>query len=301
MFSGVSTMSGWMASVAVSRRSGRQLRVGASLDLQKTDIQRDGTQSALVLTGSDLGSFLVDSKVSASLVHLRASLGAHYDVTPAFRLGALVRTPGVAISHGGSFSHEGVVSVGTATTTASFFEPSADVTYRIPFEIKLGAALLMKRAQLEFDVSTWAGTSPYQAFKTPQTWTIITDPGNGSAPTVQTPAPVAPVIDPAAVVNIAIGGRYHLAERGSWMLHGGYATDRSPVGPEDTFFTKAHMQAVTMGVSGRTKLLLGSVGFRYEWGTTGELALRRFQDLPQLKTRFKLSAIGIVYSVGLLF
>ncbi len=301
MFSGVSTMSGWMASLAVSRRSGRQLRLGASLDLQKTDIERDATQSALVLTGSDLGSFLVDSKVRASVVHLRASLGAHYDVTPKFRVGALMRTPGLAISHGGSFTHEGSTSLGTATMTASIFEPSADVTYRVPFELKLGAALLLNRAQLELDVSTWAGTSPYQAFRSGQAWTIIADRGDGSAPVVQTPAPAAPVIDPDPVVNVAIGGRYHLTERGSWMVHGGFATDRSPVGPEDTFFTKAHMQALTVGVSGRTKLILGSVGLRYEWGTTGEIALRRFQEIPQLKTRFKLSTIGIVYSVGLLF
>jgi hypothetical protein len=85
------------------------------------------------------------------------------------------------------------------------------------------------------------------------------------------------------------------------MIHGGFATDRSPVGPDDTFFTKAHMQALTVGVSGRTSLILGSVGIRYDWGTTGEIALRRFQEIPQLKTRFKLSTIGVVYSVGLLF
>ena len=301
MFSGLSRMSGWMASLAVSRRSGRQVRVGASLDLQRTDIERDGTQSALLLTGGGLGSFLVDSKASASFTHLRASMGAHYDVTPAFRVGALVRTPGVAISHGGSFTHEGSASVGSTTTTASFFDPSADVTYRIPFELKLGAALLLKRAQVELDVSTWAGTSPYQAFRTAQTWTIISDPGTGSAPAVQTPPVVPPVIDPNPVVNIAIGGRYALTEQGSWMIHGGFATDASPVGPEDTFFTKADMRVLTAGVSGRTKLLLGSVGLRYEWGTTGEFALRRLEGLPQVKTRFKLSAIGVVYSVGLLF
>jgi hypothetical protein len=61
------------------------------------------------------------------------------------------------------------------------------------------------------------------------------------------------------------------------------------------------MQALTVGVSGRTTLILGSVGLRYQWGTTGEVSLRRFQDSSQLKTRFKLSTIGIVYSVGLLF
>ena len=301
MYSGLSDMSGWMASLAVARRTGRQLRLGASLDVQKTDIKRDGTQSALLLTGTDLGSFLVDSKVSASVVHVRASVGVHYDITPAFRLGALVRTPGLAISRSGSFSHEGAVSVGTATTTASFFEPGGDVEYRLPFEFKVGAAVLLTRAQFEVDVNTWTGGDPYAAFRSSGTWSIITDAGNGSPPTVQTPELEAPIVDPAAVMNVAIGGQYHLTENGSWMIHGGFATDRSPVGPKDTFFTKADMRALTVGVSGRTRFILGSVGLRYQWGTTGEFSLRRFQDTQQLKTRFKLSTIGIVYSVGLLF
>jgi len=290
-----------MASLAVSRRTGRQLRLGASLDLQKTDVARDGTQSAMLLTGSDLGAFLVDSKGSASIVQLRATVGAHYDVTPAFRVGALVRTPGVAVSRSGSFVHEGSASIGTATTTASFFEPSAEVEYRVPFEFKAGAALLMRRFQLEFDMAAWAGGEPYAVFRSGQTWTIIADSGLGAPPAVQSPSFTSPVVDPAAVVNIAVGGQYHLTESGSWMIHGGFATDRSPVGPDDTFFTKAHMQALTVGVSGRTSLILGSVGIRYDWGTTGEIALRRFQEIPQLKTRFKLSTIGVVYSVGLLF
>ena len=301
MYSGLSDMSGWMASLAVARRTGRQLRLGASLDVQKTDIKRDGTQSALLLTGTDLGSFLVDSKVSASVVHVRASVGVHYDITPAFRLGALVRTPGLAVSRSGSFSHEGAVSVGTAITTASFFEPGGDVEYRLPFEFKVGAAVLLTRAQFEVDVNTWTGGDPYAAFRSSGTWSIITDAGNGSPPTVQTPELEAPIVDPAAVMNVAIGGQYHLTENGSWMIHGGFATDRSPVGPKDTFFTKADMRALTVGVSGRTRFILGSVGLRYQWGTTGEFSLRRFQDTQQLKTRFKLSTIGIVYSVGLLF
>jgi hypothetical protein len=58
---------------------------------------------------------------------------------------------------------------------------------------------------------------------------------------------------------------------------------------------------VSMGVSGRTKLILGSAGFRYERGTTGEITLRRLEGLPQIKTRCKRSTIGVGYSAGLLF
>jgi hypothetical protein len=162
-------------------------------------------------------------------------------------------------------------------------------------------ALPLKRAQVEPDVSTRAGTSPYQTFRTGQVWMIIADPGNGSAPTVQTPATVPAVIDPELMFNIGIGGRYALTEQGGWVIHGGFAEDGSPVGPEDTVFAKADLRVVTVGVSGLTKLLPGSVGLRYERGTTGEITLRRLEGLPQFKTRFTLSAIGVVYSVVLLF
>ncbi len=134
-----------------------------------------------------------------------------------------------------------------------------------------------------------------------QSWTITTDPGTGAAPTVQTPAYASPVIDARSVVNVAVGGQVHLTPSGSWRLHGGYATDRSPVGPADTYFTKVHMQVLTAGISGRTSFLLGSAAVRYEAGTSADVVLRQLQNGQQITTRFRASTIGIVYSLALLF
>ena len=109
------------------------------------------------------------------------------------------------------------------------------------------------------------------------------------------------VIDSHAVANIAIGGHVRLAPGGSWRLHGGYATDRSPVGPDDTVFTKVNLQVVTLGVSGRARSVRVSAGLRHEFGTSDPLVLQRTLDGPQLSARLRVSNLGLVYSVAVLF
>ena len=90
-----------------------------------------------------------------------------------------------AASSGGSFNHEGMSNAGTTTITASFFDPEPDVKFKLPFEFKTGAAWIGSRAQVEVDLLTYTGRSPYQGLQTSESWTIITDPGNGGTPAVQ--------------------------------------------------------------------------------------------------------------------
>ena len=301
MYSSLGEMSGWMANAGVGYTSGGKWRVGATLDGQLTQFTRNETLSNQYLTGSALNAAVIQAHASAWTWHFRLSAGAQYDVRPGFRVAAAVRTPGFQLLSGGSFNHEGMSNAGTTTITASFFDPQPDIQFRLPFEFKAGAAWIGSRAQVEVDVLTYTGRSPYQGLETSESWTIITDPGTGATPVVQHPPFERRVIDPQAVVNLAVGGQMNLTSSGSWKLHGGYSADRSPVGPEDTFFTQIHMQAFTVGVSGRTSLLLGSIGLRYETGTSGDIPLRRYQDADPLTTRLKVSNVGIVYSVALLF
>lgn len=86
-----------------------------------------------------------------------------------------------------------------------------------------------------------------------------------------------PTIDSRAVTNLAVGGQFLLKQGGAWTLHGGYATDQSPVGADDTQFTRVDMQAVTVGISGTAKFVLGSVGIRCQAGTADQIVLRQLQ------------------------
>jgi hypothetical protein len=85
------------------------------------------------------------------------------------------------------------------------------------------------------------------------------------------------------------------------VIHGGFATDRSPTGDQDTVFTKVHLQKLTFGLSGRTKYVLGSLGLQYASGSSGAIELRQLPNGQRFTTTFDVSNFGAVYSLALLF
>jgi hypothetical protein len=190
--------------------------------------------------------------------------------------------------------------LGATTVTASFFDEEQSVEYRLPFEFKTGAAYKFTRGEIEVDLITHLGAGVYDAVTNSRRIIVLTDTGSGAV-TVQEFETVPRVVDSRAVVNIAIGGHYNLTVDGKWVLHGGYGTDRSPVGEADTEFTKVHLQKVTVGVSGRTRFFLGSLGLQYLAGSSGPVRLRQLQGGHPLTTSFKVANLGFVYSLALLF
>jgi hypothetical protein len=151
------------------------------------------------------------------------------------------------------------------------------------------------------DASSAFGGRERVAYSTDQTWVLMTDPGLGGQPTEQRPTLTMPFVDSRAVTIIAIGGQVRLKEGGAWTVHGGKATDRSPVGADDTVFTRVNTQVVIAGISGKAKLALGSIGVRYQVGSTDEIVLRQIQSGQQFGTRLKISNLGLVYSVAVRF
>jgi hypothetical protein len=73
------------------------------------------------------------------------------------------------------------------------------------------------------------------------------------------------------------------------------------VGPDDTRFTKVNMQTWTVGVSGTTRLVLGSVGVRYESGETSNFTVRRLSSGDALGMRVAFKSLGVVYSFSFRF
>jgi hypothetical protein len=300
-YSSTSLLRGIQANLGVGYASSQRFRFGGSLDLQMTDSDRGQAVASQYVTGTGLSALVVESHGKGSLWHMRMTAAAQYDLTPTVRVGLLVRTPGLNVKQSGSFTYEGLLESGSSTSTASFFDTTVDVQYRIPLEFKAGLAWVGPRAQVEVDVLTHAAGGRYSAYSTDQRWILVTDPGTGSQPSTQQPPLATPSIDSRAVTNIAIGGQVRLKDGGSWTVHGGYATDRSPVGTDDTLFTRVNMQVVTAGISGQAKFVLGSVGVRYQAGTTDEIVLRQLQNGQQLATRLKISNLGLVYSVAVRF
>jgi len=285
----------------VGYSNGGKLRIGGSLDGRLTQYTRTESVSEQSRAPDGLGAMLVDYKAWARVAHLRMSAGMQYDLTPKVRVGAVVRTPGLAILSSGSSIAEAQATYGAASATASFFDNDAGVEYRLPLEFKGGIAWVGPRAQVECDVLLHAAAGRCAAFRSNQLWTLIVDQGLGDPPAVTHVPPDPVIIDSHAVANVAIGGHVRLDSNGVWRLHGGYATDRSPVGPDDTVFTKVDMQVVTLGVSGGAKSVRVSVGLRREFGTSGPVVLQRTLDGQQVSARLRVSNLGLVYSLGLLF
>jgi hypothetical protein len=301
MYSSAAELSGWMINVGAGYNYGKW-RVGATLDGQITTANRAETLSDQYQTPSGLNALVVQAHGNSWFGHLRMSGGVQYDVTPEVRVGAVMRTPGLKISSGGSYNHEGMSQQGGTTTTASFYEPGSNVDYKLPFEFKFGAAYMGKRAQVEVDVLTYQGAGAYPASAgTTAQWTILTDTGAGGPAAVQQRSFDPPIIESQSVVNVAVGGQYTLTSDGKWTVHGGWATDGSPVGDNDTYFTKVDMQVFTAGVSFRKGTVLASGAFRYESGTSGTIGFRPLQDGLTLSTTMHVSNVGLVYSVALMF
>jgi hypothetical protein len=160
----------------------------------------------------------------------------------------------------------------------------------------MGAAYVGRRAQVEVNLMAYDGAGIYDGFTPSEPLVIVTDAGLGAAPTRRELQRDPTVLDSRAVFNVAIGGQVNLDESGSWKLHGGFSTDRSPVGPSDMRFTKVHMHSWTAGFSGSTKFLVGSFGVRYDSGQSDPFTLRRLISGEEFETTAKVTYIGFVYS-----
>jgi hypothetical protein len=298
-YSGAAQLDSWLASGGVGYTDGNKLRAGASIDFQFTNMERRQALANQFRTADGLNALSITSRGEAQTSHLRFTLGGQYDLTPEWTAAAVVRTRGFGIRSTGLATLEGVSATNAGTTTASFFDDGPDVSFRVPFEFKTGLAYTKPRGQAEIDLLIYAGGDPYNAYETSRPVTVLVSSG-GSAPSQTDFTARPPVIDPKTVVNLALGGHFKLSPDGAWTVHGGFATDMSPVGPADTVFTKVDLHKFTGGVSGRTSHFFGSFGLQYESGSSDEILLR---DLPsgQLTTQFKVKSLGFVYSLSVLF
>jgi hypothetical protein len=300
-FSTAASYNAWLASLGVGYARNDRLHVGLTLDAQYTSFERRQSVTTQLISGTALSAATLYSLGGVSTTHLRATVGAQISAGRGIQVGAVLRTPGLGITASGQASLEGLIHVGTGTAASAFFDPSASSRYRLPLEFKIGGAWIGTRAQAEVDVLTYAGTGQYTAAESSLPVSVVVDAGQGGPPVVSQVPYQGPRIDSRTVVNVAVGGRYQLKEGRSWTLHGGYITDRSPVGDDDAAFTKVNLQHMTVGLSGRTSLFLGSFGFRYSTGRSAPVTLGATADGSIFETRFKVTSIGLLYSLALLF
>ncbi len=297
-YSASASFGGLIASAAAGYEFNRSLRLGLSLDWQRTTWTLTNSWADDYRTTDGLTTLLIDGRALASAVHARVTAGMQYEASPSIRLAAVVRSPGLGLWSSGERYQDGVAASGATKISASLFDQDGQVTFRVPIEARIGAAYVRSRGEIEIDVSAHGGGGIYEAFRPSAPVVVVRDSGTGEAPSVQEYPANASIIDSAAVANVAVGGQFNLTESGSWKIHGGFATDRSPVGPSDTLFTKVNMQAWTLGISARTRVVFASFGVRYESGLSDTFSIRRLQDGEPYLTRLKVRNVGFLYSIA---
>jgi hypothetical protein len=298
-YSADARMDSYLASLGVGYVGASKWRLGASVDGQWTSIERRQAMADQYRLPGALTAFSISSRNESSAGHLRFTAGTQYDLADTIILGAVFRTAGIGVYSSGFAMLEGLSAGAPGVATASYFDDQPEITFRVPSELKAGAAYVGGRAEFEVDVLVYAGAGRYESIASTKTIAVLTAPAGGTAAMTEF-APVPPVIDSRTVVNVAAGGHFDLTSSGAWVVHGGYGTDRSPAGDADTTFTRVHLQKITAGLSGRTSRILGSLGIQYLWGTSDPITLRQLPS-GALSTRFKITNLGAVYSLAVLF
>ena len=290
----------YVASVGGGYTPDKKLRFGGSLDVELTRMNQAQSVNDRILGTPRLTSLLVASYSNSAFTHLRATVGMQYDFNEKVTVGGTVKTPGIALTSGGSAGMDATLYKNGTTTNLSYYDGSPTMKYKLPFEFAAGVAYNVPRMTVEGDVRVIQGGGVYDFFTPNRTMTGIVDAVTSPAQAVETPFRTYQV-DQRSVVDVRVGGRYLLSEAGKLTLHGGVATNNSPVGEDDEVFQEANLLRFTVGMSGQKGRFFFAAGFDYQAGTTPLYDVYTAQNGQVVKTTVNVDGFALVYSFGLRF
>ena len=291
----------YVASVGAGYTPDKKLRFGGSIDVELTRINQAQSVNDRILATPRATSLLVASYSNAAFTHLRATFGMQYDLSEKITIGGVVKTPGISLSNGGSAGMDATLYKNGTTTNLSYYDGSPTMQYKMPFEFAAGMAYNVGRMTVEGDVRVTQGGGVYDFFAPNRTVTGIVDNGGTSVPQAVETAFRTYKLDQRSVVDVRVGGRYELSEKGKLTLHGGFATNNSPVGEDDEVFQKANLLRFTVGLSGEKGRFIFAGGFDYQAGTTPLYDVYTAQNGQVIKTTVNADGFSMVYSFGLRF
>jgi hypothetical protein len=301
-YSGDSEFSQREFSLAAGYHGGGKLRVGGGLSFTIMNLRLVQSVSDRIADNTGLSSLLVTSRVIGSSILLRAQGGAQYDVSPHWRLGGALRTPGVNLIKSATITLDGLVDAGTASQGASLFDPSANLEYHLPWEFQGGAAYVHDRAQFELDVQAYSSISAYTMVGTSQPSVTYGDNGTNVPPSIVT-RPFGGLTSASnAVANVSFAGQFVLLKDRSLRLHGGIGNNQSPVNSSaDNIFTKADLVSWTLGLSGSIKKFQFAGGLNHQGGTADDVTLRNLLSGKVVTSSIDVHTFGFIYSLAYQF
>ena len=252
-----------------------------------------------IATTSDLQSLLVSSRASASTLQLRGQGGAQFEAGHV-RLGGAVRTPGAPLAQSGSITFDGVLAGSTGSRGASVFDGDARFEYHLPWEFQGGAAIVAARAEMEVDLQSYSPIGAYSLLSTSQPLLVYSG-GPNTPPTVSSQAVRGLTSASDGVVNVSVGGHAKLLGRRDFRVHGGIASNRSPVASADTVFSKVDLVVWSVGVSGTFGKLQFSAGLSRQAGSADDATLRNLLNGDDVHSRIDVRTTGFIYSLAYQF
>lgn len=279
-------------------RPGWRVGIGASVEVTDFASTLDVSDRAEGTGGPK--SILVSLRGKGSVTHARLTLGTQVDVNPDFRIGAVLRTPGLRLQQSGSLTFETVGAGPDGTVDILFRDQDAEYDYKLPLELWIGASYKIGKAEVELDLKGYNSVSSYVTFGSNLTTRIITTEGPGTTPVVAT-QPFAPVLNSAKrIVNVALGAR--LPMKKGMLAHLGFFTDLSPApGPPNSTFQKINLYGLTLGGSRPSEHFTSSFGFVYIFGSSDPIAVADLESGASVTTKLKVRSIGFIYSASYRF
>jgi hypothetical protein len=298
-FSADSSMNQRVAAAAIAYDLGKTWHVGGGLAVTDTGFRSTQVISDRIKDAHTLNTLLISSRTGGSSSQLRAIVGVQAEPTSAIRVGAMIRTPGIQFGQGGEVTLDSTLDGSALSIGASIFDPSAQFSYKLPFETAGGIAFVAKRAELEFDVQGYSSIAPHALLSSSEPITIYRDPGNGTPTIEERPFPSV-ITASRAIANFSLGGHVQLTESRPLTLHAGVATDRSPVAPEDQAFDRVDFVVWTVGASGSIGKLSFALGANYRKGSSDNIVLRNLLSEP-IHTSISVKTIGLTYAINYKF
>ena len=276
-------------------------RYGFALAAEFTSLEKDQTASDGLQIQTGLSSLVASSHFTGEVTHLRLTAGVQRDLSKEWKLGAMVRLPGLAIYSSGVATIDGVAAVRSQSVSVSLFAPDAQFQYKVPLQASVGLAYVRPRFEAEISVHGSASQSSYSLMSSDASVTTVADDGRGGPPVTQVRPWAGLTSYPRGFADASIGGHAVLTENGIWKLHFGYAANRAPVTDQDQVFNAVDLHAITVGIGGQLKHFQASLGLRYEFGTSSDIVVHELTNGQAVTTNFSVRNIGAIYSVAYLF
>jgi hypothetical protein len=281
--------------------SDKKWRAGGGLTFMYTSLTMAQSTSDRIAEPTGLRTLLVSSEIRGSDLKVGAVGGIQVDLNPHMRVGGVIRTNGFSIYRSGTAVLDGTDKNGAASEGASFFDPSAEFHYKLPFEMTGAIAYVGDRGEIETAVHGYTSVSPYSLLSSPVESITYHDNGLGGPATFTKQAFAGLTAASRSIANVSVGGHYKLFSDRELRLHFGVTTDLSPVAPEDQVFDKVDLTAWTVGISGRVQKLTYAAGFNYRSGTSDSITLKNLISNQPVTTNISIRTMGMIYSVSYQF